>query len=213
MYGVGDGTTTFNVPNLKGRFPLGKADSGTGATLGGTGGQIDHTHGTKPHYHEMGTGATLNITASGGGNTDYASTGVTAADTNINHTHSGQTNTDGAHNHDAIEAATADSGSGTIDNIRITGGTQVNTTIDSVILTTGSSHSHQFTTNLMNSNAIHSHTIVDPTHRHAIQNHTHAAANIAGAIGLVTGGVNGNIQQPTTEANPPFLAVNYIISA
>lgn len=43
-YGVGDGSTTFNVPNLQQRFPLGKATSGTGATLGGTGGLINHTH-------------------------------------------------------------------------------------------------------------------------------------------------------------------------
>jgi microcystin-dependent protein len=43
-YGVGDGATTFNLPDLRQRFPLGKAASGTGATLGGTGGSIDHTH-------------------------------------------------------------------------------------------------------------------------------------------------------------------------
>jgi microcystin-dependent protein len=43
-YGVGDGSTTFNVPNLEQRFPLGKADSGTGANLGDTGGSIDHVH-------------------------------------------------------------------------------------------------------------------------------------------------------------------------
>ncbi|HMG44649.1 MAG TPA: phage tail protein [Acidimicrobiales bacterium] len=43
-YGVGNGSTTFNVPNLQQRFPLGKATSGTGATLGGTGGNVDHVH-------------------------------------------------------------------------------------------------------------------------------------------------------------------------
>lgn len=43
-YGVGNGTTTFNVPDLRQRFPLGKAVSGTGATLGGTGGALTHTH-------------------------------------------------------------------------------------------------------------------------------------------------------------------------
>lgn len=43
-FGVGDGSTTFNVPDLRQRFPLGKAGSGTGATLGGTGGLIDHVH-------------------------------------------------------------------------------------------------------------------------------------------------------------------------
>lgn len=59
-YGVGDGSTTFNVPDLRQRFPLGKAASGTGATLGGTGGAIDHTHSVPAHYHSMsGAGTTL----------------------------------------------------------------------------------------------------------------------------------------------------------
>jgi len=44
-FGVGDGSTTFNLPDLRQRFPLGKATSGTGATLGGTGGNVDHVHG------------------------------------------------------------------------------------------------------------------------------------------------------------------------
>lgn len=47
-YGAGDGSTTFNVPDLRQRFPLGKAASGTGSTLGGTGGAIDHTHTITP---------------------------------------------------------------------------------------------------------------------------------------------------------------------
>jgi microcystin-dependent protein len=43
-YGVGDGSTTFNLPNLRGRFPLGHASSGTGSAMGETGGAIDHVH-------------------------------------------------------------------------------------------------------------------------------------------------------------------------
>jgi microcystin-dependent protein len=48
-YGVGNGSTTFNVPDFRQRFPLGKAVSGTGSTLGGVGGTIDvpapaHSH-------------------------------------------------------------------------------------------------------------------------------------------------------------------------
>ena len=43
-FGSGDGSTTFNLPNMRGRFPLGKAVSGTGSALGETGGIIDHEH-------------------------------------------------------------------------------------------------------------------------------------------------------------------------
>lgn len=52
-YGAGDGSTTFNVPDLRQRFPLGKAASGTGATLGATGGAIDHTHTSGAHTHTI----------------------------------------------------------------------------------------------------------------------------------------------------------------
>lgn len=50
-YGVGDGLTTFNVPDLRGRFPLGKAAAGTGNTLGTNGGALDHTHTGPSHTH------------------------------------------------------------------------------------------------------------------------------------------------------------------
>ena len=44
-FGAGDGSTTFNLPDLQQRFPLGKGSSGTGSQLGETGGSIDHRHG------------------------------------------------------------------------------------------------------------------------------------------------------------------------
>lgn len=42
----------FRVPDLQQRFPIGKAASGTGSTLGGTGGEIDHDH-TITHTHDL----------------------------------------------------------------------------------------------------------------------------------------------------------------
>jgi microcystin-dependent protein len=71
FFGIGDNVTTFNLPDLRQRFPIGKAASGTGSTLGGTGGAIDHTHSVPAHYHGMGTGADLNITAGGSHNHQY----------------------------------------------------------------------------------------------------------------------------------------------
>lgn len=52
-YGPGNGSTTFNVPNLVGRFMLAKAASGTGSTLGESGGSLDHTHSQTAHTHTM----------------------------------------------------------------------------------------------------------------------------------------------------------------
>jgi len=52
-YGPGNGSTTFNLPNLTQRFPLGKAVSGVGATLGAVGGQIDHVHTGPSHTHPV----------------------------------------------------------------------------------------------------------------------------------------------------------------
>ena len=54
-FGTGDGSTTFNLPDFRGRFPIGKAASGTGSTLGGTGGTIDHTHTGPSHTHNVTT--------------------------------------------------------------------------------------------------------------------------------------------------------------
>jgi len=48
-YGVGDGSTTFNLPDLRQRFPLGLAAAGTGSVLAGTGGNIDHVHTGPSH--------------------------------------------------------------------------------------------------------------------------------------------------------------------
>jgi microcystin-dependent protein len=50
-FGAGDGSTTFNLPDLRGRFPIGKAAAGTGSVLGGTGGTIDHVHTGPSHTH------------------------------------------------------------------------------------------------------------------------------------------------------------------
>lgn len=63
-YGAGDGSTTFNLPDLRQRFPLGKADAGTGNTLGATGGAIDHTHSGGSHTHSISSGGSHSHTVS-----------------------------------------------------------------------------------------------------------------------------------------------------
>lgn len=50
-YGNGNGSTTFNLPDRRGRFGLGKAAAGTGSVLGSSGGTLDHNHSVPAHAH------------------------------------------------------------------------------------------------------------------------------------------------------------------
>lgn len=62
-YGVGDGSTTFNVPNLKGKCIFGKKSTETEFdTLGESGGaktiNLAHSHTPNTHSHSFGSGST-----------------------------------------------------------------------------------------------------------------------------------------------------------
>ena len=58
-YGTGDGSSTFNLPDLRARMPLGLNGSGTFNALGKTGGEENHTLTTAEmpsHGHEVTAG-------------------------------------------------------------------------------------------------------------------------------------------------------------
>lgn len=60
VFGAGNGSTTFNLPDLRGRMPLGKATTGPGSTLGESGGSLDHgveSTSVAPHRHTFGVPA------------------------------------------------------------------------------------------------------------------------------------------------------------
>jgi microcystin-dependent protein len=99
-YGNGDGSTTFNLPDLTGRAPFGK-NAGTFATLGGQGGaetvNLAHIHGTDSqgfHAHSFTTGA-------GQYNGGLASNILTSSTSNTppGHFHTGATDGNGTHGH------------------------------------------------------------------------------------------------------------------
>lgn len=109
-YGPGNGSTTFNLPNLTQRFPLGKALGGVGATLGSTGGQIDHRHTGPSHTHGL---SAVSVPSAGAhthatdvsvgeqGGVQYGS-GFTVA--TVNHTHN--ISLSGAHTHPSVTGST-----------------------------------------------------------------------------------------------------------
>lgn len=228
-FGVGDGSTTFNLPDMRQRFALGVAASGTGATLGGTGGSIDHTHTLPAHYHGMGTGATLNITASGSHLHDIGhghTTGNAGSHNHdISHGHTGSTGSAGSHFHymtfdQLSSSAITEAGTGIARSFDASNDfsydiKQSTSGADKTRTSTVGDHTHTVTINAFSGNSgtvgDHSHTVSSFVGNSATNTHTHASGDIAGSIGLVTGGVNGNAAMTSGTSNPPFVALNYII--
>lgn len=67
LFGSTD-ANSFNVPDLRRRFPLGRAATGTGSTVGEPGGSDVHSHGLPNHTHPVpghGHGFALSTTANG----------------------------------------------------------------------------------------------------------------------------------------------------
>lgn len=119
-YAFGGSGSTFLVPDFRGRFPLGKAASGTGSgwgLLSGRGGSLDHTHTTPSHTHGLAShthsvpahyhsvlanNSTINIVSSGSHSTSLEHTHgaiTTGAGTAHKHSVSIVTTKDGAHGH------------------------------------------------------------------------------------------------------------------
>jgi microcystin-dependent protein len=182
---TGDGISTFNVPDFRGRFPLGKAASGTGSGFGhaaGRGGSLDHTHTVSSHTHDiahthtipghyhaydLGLNSSLSIASSGGHTTSIAHNHASVTSGNQNgtvytsynggHTPTGSITGSGAHSHTLQVRQRTNGGGGTATR------RHPNTTdvIDLQPVIGDGSHSHSFSGD----------SVAD--HRHTVNNHTH----------------------------------------
>lgn len=154
-YGTGNGSTTFNLPDLRGEFIRG-FDAGRGIDSGRVLGS-SQTHLTASHTHTASS-------ATAGSHTHGVST-----DSAGNHTHNGNTTSNGAFNHTGYVA-----GEDGLPDTGITLGPVTGGLADmSPFLTSVPNHSHNFTTNAegthnhtvnINSAGDHTHTVtVNPT--------------------------------------------------
>jgi microcystin-dependent protein len=94
IYGIGDGSTTFNIPDLRTKVPVGysSGDPNFGA-LGDTGGEVSHTltvNELPPHNHPINAalsdftgGGVTEIFQSSGPNVNTGNTGGGAAHNNL----------------------------------------------------------------------------------------------------------------------------------
>jgi microcystin-dependent protein len=191
-YGAGDGSTTFNLPDMRGRFFLGKTAAGTGSVLGGTGGAIDHIHTGASHTHGFAS-HTHTIGASG----THAHTAGTLA--GPSHTHGPGTYDTASHNHGGSTG-----GPSSTDSCRDNdGGATENP---------GSSdHDHSISSSSpavdagvsgsCGTGAVTGSTGADGNHDHG--------GVTGGSAGTTDAGGTGN----TGAENPPFMAGNWIVFA
>jgi len=220
-YGVGDGSSTFGLPDLRQRFPLGKAVSGTGAVLGVTGGFIDHDHTGPSHTH---TGPSHTHTGPShthdlGNSTSSGATTSTAAGSHGHGRAAFNTSSD-SHAHTFSDSGTDSFGTGGPSNSvgSLAGGgsasagglthTHSGSVSVSVSGTTSSdSHAHSIPAFNTDVEAAHSHS--NPAHVHDLGSSVAAGTGATGAGGTGATGAGGT--GLTGQRNPPFQTVNFII--
>lgn len=119
IFGVGDGSTTFNLPDFRGRTPLGQDDMGGSSanrvtaaaadSIGGSGGEEthvltvaempSHTHIQNAHNHPPAAGGTFAITGTSSSYLQASGTSTLRGEASQNATATNQnTGGDGAHN-------------------------------------------------------------------------------------------------------------------
>ena len=219
-YGAGDGANTFGLPDLQQRFLLGKAASGTGSTLGSTGGAIDHTHTVTvgnhthtvnshthsgaPHTHTVTAhhhGVSLSTSAAGAH--DHTVSGTTSASGDLNHVHYFSAST---------STPSADVGFPTGDL--------------SYEYAASNDHYHDVSgwTSGINVSLAHDHTYsattnTTGTHSHTVGGNTDDTSPTTGGAaytaesGAASPGTSaaGGFTQTTSGNNPPYVVVQYVI--
>lgn len=215
-FGVGDGSTTFNLPDLEKRFPRGAGTAAVGDAGGAETVALDLAS-TPPHDHtgiiqSAGSHDHGGSIASSGGHTHSYTTSTDGGHTHTvstsntgDHTHTTTINSGGSHSHNIANASPASGNShdhyedGSPTTFTYTTGA-AGSHSHTVTLASGGSHSHTVTPG---TSGAHTHTVSSDTeldHTHTLTSdgdHTHTTA----AVGSGT----------PHENMPAYLALNFII--
>jgi len=214
-YGSGDGSTTFNVPNLSGRVPVG-LDSGDASfdALGETGGAKTHTLDASEipsHTHTV-NDHTHSINHNHGAVTSSAS-GINHSHT-MNHDHGSFTSGSSTAAHSHPEYGTAEGQYNDRYTKRLGAGSNWD-------VTAAGSAQWQASINppARSANATHSHTVDPPSYSgstgDANPSHTHSVdlpdfSGTSGATGLTTNATGSGAEHNNVQ---PYTVLNYIIKA
>jgi microcystin-dependent protein len=209
-FGAGDGSTTFNVPELRGEFARGW-DDGRGVDTARVFGS-SQAEETTSHTHTASSGGvsaghTHEISATSDNNS-VSHTHVVSINTGTNsvghtHTFSGTANSAGAHTHTFL-----------IDNTH-TGGPQtgIGSSFDPTGTTTTSSagaHTHTISSNTLGVSANHTHT-VSGTSATESSNHTHLVSGTSGSNSATHTHVITINAAGGAETRPRNIALLYVI--
>ncbi len=239
-YGAGDGSTTFNLPDLRGRVPVGMNGTVTEFdSLNNQGGEMAHTLTTSemPSHTHTGTAASAGNhahsgTAASAGNHAHSGTAASAG----SHGHTASTNSTGSHGHsvslygaqqynftytpDTFAApfirdySTTNYGDGYYDDMRFYDGAALHTATDVDWMEIG--HASNVTSG---SAGTHSHTVTvnaNGTHTHTISTNTtgaHTHAISTNTTGAHTHTVTNSSTGGDAAHNvlQPYVVLNYVI--
>jgi len=231
-FGAGDGSTTFNLPDMRQRIPIGRHSGVTALdTIGETQGSWDHTHGSgslavASHTHGPGTLAVASHTH-GPGTLQAAShshgpgTFRTNVE-NIDHTHTMNNHTHSMQNHTHTFSGTTDAAGGGTNSIA--GGVDTSSNF--------TNHTHGFSgttsgpssastgtpsnNNTGTAGGSHDHAVstgVSATTAPLVDAGATAAASPAVNAGVTAGTAPAVSSGTTDTANPPVLVLNFIVRA
>jgi microcystin-dependent protein len=237
-FGTGDGSTTFNVPDLKGRVPVGRNAADVAFdVLGESGGAKTHTltsaempihrHNVSAYSHSVSQSNALtthshtadgDLTAVAVGNHSHTADGNLSAVGVGDHTHTGTSDFGGFHDHTIPTRNTTSTSHTHQSGTRVSvGASAANETDTSRNTDYASSHQHTFTSN---GAGTHSHDVSGSTSDAGT--HGHDVSGSTSAVDLAHGhsvGVGDHAAKDTTDTGSggahnnlqPYLVVNYII--